>query len=290
MHRLWPAIKIQKFYKIGLFLGKHKSSHHGTRGKYLVAAVHMIHRYWIVLFLLGTGGLATKPLSAQSIADTTAHLRFNWKKVVVAPSVLIAAGLVSMTDNEVFDRYEIEEERNEHLPKFHTHVDDYLQFAPVVAVYGLNSLGLRGEHDFANRTVLLIKSELIMAALVSSLKKLTAVPRPDTGAPTSFPSGHTAQAFAAATFLHKEYGRDHPVYSILGYTTATGIGVLRVLNNRHWMSDVLTGAGIGILSTNLAYLTHQYKWGKRNRHLSGATIIPSYGQKAMGLYVSIPIR
>jgi membrane-associated phospholipid phosphatase len=249
----------------------------------------MIRRYHIA-FLLTVAALATTPLSAQSIADSTVHHREGWKKVVVVPSVLIGAGLVTMTDNDVFDRFEIEEERNEHLPRFRTHVDDYLQYAPIVAVYGLNALGMKGEHDFANRTVLLVKSELIMAALVLPLKKLTAVPRPDTGAPTSFPSGHTAQAFAAATFLHKEYGKEHPLYSVIGYTTAAGIGVLRVLNNRHWMSDVLAGAGIGILSTNLAYLTHQYKWGKHHKHLSGATIIPSYGQKAMGLYVSIPIR
>jgi len=249
----------------------------------------MIPRYYITLFLLGAC-LATRPLSAQSIADTTTHICVTWKKVVGVPSILIGAGLVSMTDNEVFDRFEIEEERNEYLPRFRTHADDYLQFAPVVAVYGLNALGIKGEHDFANRTVLLIKSELIMAALVLPLKKLTAFPRPDTGAPTSFPSGHTAQAFAAATFLHKEYGKEHPLYSILGYTTATGIGVLRVLNNRHWMSDVLVGAGIGILSTNLAYLTHQYNWGKHHKRFSGATVIPSYGQKAMGLYVSMPIR
>ena len=252
----------------------------------------MIRRCHIVLTLLASGlwPLSTKQLVAQSVIDTTAHSRASWKKVVVVPSVLIGAGLVSMTDNEVFDRFEIEEERNEHLPRFRTHADDYLQYAPIVAVYGLNAMGMKGEHDFANRTVLLIKSELIMAALVLPLKKLTAVPRPDTGAPTSFPSGHTAQAFAAATFLHKEYGKEHPLYSILGYTTATGIGVLRVLNNRHWMSDVLVGAGIGILSTNLAYLTHQYRWGKHHRRFAGATIIPSYGQRAMGLYVSIPIR
>ena len=163
----------------------------------------MIRRFHIALLLM-VAGLATRPLSAQSIADTTVHRREGWKKIAVVPSVLIGAGLVTMTDNDVFDRFEIEEERNEHLPRFRTHADDYLQYAPIVAVYGLNALGMKGEHDFANRTVLLVKSELIMAALVLPLKKLTAVPRPDTGAPTSFPSGHTAQAFAAATFLHKE--------------------------------------------------------------------------------------
>jgi membrane-associated phospholipid phosphatase len=213
----------------------------------------------------------------------------NWKKVVVAPAILISVGLFSATDNDLFTRYEVYEERNEYAPQFHTTVDDYLQYAPIVAVYALNATGIKGQHDFVNRTSLLIKSELFMIAMVLPLKKLTAVPRPDTGEPNSFPSGHTAQAFAAATFLHKEYGREHPLYSVLGYGSATAVGVLRVLNNRHWVSDVLVGAGIGILATNLAYLTHQNKWGRKNKRLSGMMITPTYGQKALGMYMSLRI-
>jgi len=185
----------------------------------------------------------------------------QWKQATLAPGILIATGFVAMTDNEIVDREEFYEGRNKWAPNFHTHADDYLQYAPIVAVYGLNAFGIKGEHDFANRTVLLIKSELLMMAMVLPLKELTNVPRPDSGAPNSFPSGHTAQAFVAATFLQKEYGKEHPMYAVLGYTVATGVGVMRVLNNRHWASDVLVGAGIGILSTNLAYLTHQNKWG-----------------------------
>ena len=37
------------------------------------------------------------------------------------------------------------------------------------------------------------------------------------------------------------------------------------LNNKHWISDVLVGAEIGVLSTNLVYLTHQYRWGKNRK-------------------------
>ena len=114
-----------------------------------------------------------------------------------------------------------------------------------------------------------------------TLKKITAVPRPDTGRPTSFPAGHTAQAFAAATFMTKEYGHKSIWYSIGAYTVATGIGAMRVLNNRHWISDVLVGAGVGIFSTNIAYLTHQYKWGKKRK--TGQTqVLPSFdGQIGM---------
>ena len=77
-------------------------------------------------------------------------------------------------------------------------------------------------------------------------------------------------AFMAATMLHKEYGTTRsPWYSIGGYTVATAAAVSRMLNNKHWLSDVMVGAGIGILSTEVGYfltdlifkdkgLTHSY--------------------------------
>jgi membrane-associated phospholipid phosphatase len=43
---------------------------------------------------------------------------------------------------------------------------------------------------------------------------------------------------------------------------ATATGVLRVMNNRHWLSDVITGAGIGILTTKFSYWLYS-KWEKR---------------------------
>lgn len=212
------------------------------------------------------------------------------KKLVAAPLFLTAAGLYSMSDNDLLNRFSVQEERNERMPAFRRHADDYLQFAPIAAVYGLNMAGIKGSNDFANRTAILMKTELLVGALTYSLKKITAVPRPDTGQPTSFPSGHTAQAFAAAAFMAKEYGNESIWYSIGAYTIATGVGAMRMMNNRHWVSDVLVGAGIGILSTNVVYLTHQYKWGKKHKTGSGLVIAPTYSQKSLGLFLTMRIK
>jgi membrane-associated phospholipid phosphatase len=203
----------------------------------------------------------------------------GFQKAIAVPLLLTAAGLFSLTDNDILNKHDVQEERNEWIPNYHNNTDDYLQYAPIAAVYGLNAFGIKGKNSFGNRTALLIKSELLVGALTYSLKKITAVPRPDTGQPTSFPSGHTAQAFAAATFMAKEYGNKSIWYSIGAYTVATSIAAMRVMNNRHWMSDVLVGAGIGIFSTNIVYLTHQYKWDKKKR--AGQTlIVPSYNGQA----------
>jgi membrane-associated phospholipid phosphatase len=202
-------------------------------------------------------------------------------KAFIAPAVLITSGILSI-DKKV----EVRTARNKDFTNFHTHADNYLQYAPIMAVYGLNTAGIKAKNDLVNRTVLIIKSELLMTVLVQSLKYSTHVLRPDSSDFHSFPSGHTAQAFAAAAFLQKEYGHLSVWYSIGGYATATAVGALRILNNKHWLPDVLAGAGIGILSTNLVYFTHQYRWGKKRTQ---ATIMPTYCI-GPGLYFCLRLR
>jgi hypothetical protein len=232
------------------------------------------------LFGQTTPAKENKPTIDLAISQTPITKKYKWMKAAKTPVVLVVVGLYSMTNNKILNRKSIQEERDEEFPEFRTHVDDYLQYVPAASVYGLNALGIKGKNSFGNRTALLIKSEVLMAIITCSLKKITKVPRPDTGEPTSFPSGHTAQAFAAATFMAKEYGHKSIWYPFGAYTIATGIGVLRVMNNRHWVSDVLAGAGIGILSTNIVYLTHRYKWSGKNK---STTIVPTYSS-GPGLY------
>jgi membrane-associated phospholipid phosphatase len=64
---------------------------------------------------------------------------------------------------------------------------------------------------------------------------------------SSFPSGHTTVAFAAATVFAMEY-KDKPWVPILAYSAASLIGVSRITENKHWATDVLVGAGLGYLS------------------------------------------
>lgn len=243
-----------------------------------------LQRILLICFLIYFETQA-QPDSTKQIQSVKLHIRSN----LAVPCLLAGLGALATTDNDFVNREDFYEVRNKLMPQFRTHADDYLQYAPIAGVTILNIAGIKGEHDPINQAVLLIKSELIMSAIVFPLKRLTAIPRPDNQALNSFPSGHTAQVFAAATFLHKEYGKKRPLLSVLAYSTATGIGILRVMNNRHWISDVLVGAGIGIFSTNLAYLTHQNKWSKR-KLLSGTLIAPSYAQRSFIVSVTIPVR
>lgn len=135
-----------------------------------------------------------------------------------------------------------------------TEIDNYTQYSPYVALIGLKAFGVRGRSSWDRMLTSAIMSNIVMAAAVNSMKYTIKERRPDNSSSNSFPSGHTATAFAAATILHKEYGLTRsPWYSVGGYTVAIGTGFMRVLNNRHWISDVMAGAGIGILSTELGY-------------------------------------
>ena len=92
----------------------------------------------------------------------------------------------------------------------------------------------------------------MMAAVVNGMKYSIDRTRPN-GGHGSFPSEHTATAFMGATLLAHEYGHKSIWIPIAGYSLATVTGVLRILNNRHYVSDVLVGAAIGILAAELAY-------------------------------------
>ena len=166
---------------------------------------------------------------------------------------------------------------------FHNRADDYLQWAPLALTYGLKATGYQGRSQWGRLLASNALSGAIMAAIVNGIKYTAAEERPDGSTCNSFPSGHTATAFMAATILHKEYGLTRSLwYSVGGYTVATGIATFRVMNNRHWVSDVLTGAGIGILSTELGYaisdliFKDKYTLRREMENLNDLTEHPSF--------------
>lgn len=190
--------------------------------------------------------------------------RFKIRKLYI-PVALMGSGLAFNSNRPESFKNEIAEERNEHFLHFGTSVDNYLQYSPIAIAYGLDALGVKSKTDLANRTAILLKGGIINAALVTGLKKVSHQLRPDGSNYLSFPSGHTANAFAAATFLSEEYKYKYKWMPYAAYGIAGTVGILRMANNRHYISDVLVGAGIGILSMKLSYWTHQYRWGKK-RH------------------------
>jgi len=206
-------------------------------------------------------------------------------KSFIVPAVLISYGLVSLGNNAIRTLdYTTKAELQEDHPLFANHLDNYMQYAPMVAVYALNLAGVKGKHGIIDQTALYILSSAIMGVSTTTVKHLADRNRPDGSNNYSFPSGHTANAFAAAEFLNQEYRDVSPWIGYAGYTVATATGVLRMYNNKHWLSDVVAGAGFGIASTKIAYLIYPHLRklvvGKQSMHYS---MVPTYRQKAVGI-------
>src|SRR5450631_657400 len=207
-------------------------------------------------------------------------------KSMILPGALIAYGFAELHSKTLRQvNLNVKDEIWTDGPHKTMMADNYLMFAPALAVYGLNAAGIHGKHDFKDRTMLLLMSNLFANATVFSLKGSMHQLRPDGSAYTSFPSGHTAEAFANAEFMRLEYKDVSPWYGVAGYAMATTTGLLRLYNNKHWVSDVVAGAGIGIASTRLAYWLYpimQHAFGK-GKSSGGTVLMPTYQNGSFGL-------
>ena len=199
---------------------------------------------------------------------------------------LFIAGIIAKSEKNAFKQ----QTKHSLVTKFKTGIDDYTQFFGPAAVVGLKLGGYEGRSDWPRLLASAGMSYGLMALFVNTIKHTAKEMRPDGSTANSWPSGHTATAFVGATLLHKEYGLTRsPWWSVAGYGVATATGVMRVLNNRHWISDVLSGAGLGILSGELGYaicdLLFKGKGLLRNDIPGMANVIehPSFFSISMGI-------
>lgn len=219
--------------------------------------------------------------------DSVNPYRFNaWRLIV--PSTLIGVGIVGLESHWIMNQNnEIRNELQENIDK-RISIDDFSQYVPAAAVYGLNLYGVKGLHDTRGQTVILGTAYALMGISVGTIKHTSNVQRPDGSTFNSFPSGHTATAFVGAEVLRREYWHVSPWIGVAGYAVAAGTGFFRMYNNRHWLTDVLAGAGIGILSVEIAYWLYPTlskalfpKRYKQRLHLS-----PYISSKEKGLAVN----
>lgn len=203
---------------------------------------------------------------------------------LIMPLTLIGAGTLGFVEPLKNARFEVRDYLNEWRGDHRVTADDYLQYVPLGAVYGLSILGADAKHGYVDRTLELATSYVALGLMVNAIKYTVREPRPDGSAHNSFPSGHTATTFMGAELVRIEYGDDSPWYSVGAYTIAAAVGVLRVYNERHWFTDVFAGAGIGILSARIGYWLLPYT-RKAMHRLTGcdAFVYPSVSREGATL-------
>lgn len=212
--------------------------------------------------------------------------RFQAKELI-APAALIAVGTFGVYNNGFKDmNRDIADKMSSWRGNHHFKADDYIQYLPMAAYLGLGAVGMKCKHPFRERLVTGATSYIVLSAITGVAKYTIKEMRPDGSNRHSFPSGHAARAFAGAELMREEYGL---VPGIAAYTVATGVAFLRLYNGKHWLNDVIAGAGVGILSARIGYwmlpvYRRWFHWEDTQQSASHSIVaIPAYDFEARGI-------
>lgn len=227
--------------------------------------------------------LSVLNLSAQ-IGRTERIPKKEFLKKNVVPISLITLGV--LLSDSGFEKSLNTTTRNLVGNDFHTKVDDYTRYAPIATLYIADIAGVEAKNHWFDQTKNLALSMILTDVVTKALKSSVYKVRPNQFNADSFPSGHTSLAFASGSVTYEEFKDTSPFLAYSGYGFATLTGGLRLANNKHWVSDVMVGAGIGIAVTKLVYhFDYLFKWNpfKQTKDMA---LIPRYTDGNVGLYFS----
>ena len=207
---------------------------------------------------------------------TTPWYKGKLVKASIVPAILIGYGAYTFNGGGFYTNQQANRDIHRLFPTYRTKADNILIVVPYFELAAVTLAGVESRNDRLNTGLIILKGEALMLASVFAIKNLSHETRPDGSDNLSFPSGHTAQAFLAASIVHTEFRDKSQWYGVGAYAVATSVAALRMINTKHWQSDVVAGAGIGILSAHLAYLSHRNRWGRKPRLLDGSSFSPMW--------------
>lgn len=206
---------------------------------------------------------------------------------MIIPSVMFGYGVLALHNGTLQDVNLEIKDRAWASSREVRQIEDYFLLAPAVMVYGLNFANYKGHNNIVDRSIMYGMANLISNGIVFATKSQGLEVRPNGRDNYSFPSGHTAQAFVSAEFARLEYQKISPWPGLIGYGFAFATGFLRMYNDAHWFSDVIAGAGVGIVSTRFAYYIYpaiKKRLFKAPKIKGDAMLLPSWnGGNSFGI-------
>ena len=201
----------------------------------------------------------------KNVAPQNPNPRYLKPVTLIVPGALLLYGglkpvinAIPKIDSTIYTRVK------QNYPDFHTNAADYLTWVPSASVYVLDAFHVKTAHSFKQHLILDAGSLLIAGGIGYGMRLITKNNKVYNSFGTDFPSGHTTNAFRGAEILHQELKATKPWLSYSGYLVATGVGLMRIYDKDHVLSEVLAGAGLGIISTKLTYWVFDKVENKRN--------------------------
>jgi len=138
----------------------------------------------------------------------------------------------------------------------------------VATIVGSFYLAGRAAHNERARETGILGAEALIDSgiVVTALKEITQRSRPRAGinrgdffdGGTSFPSGHSIEAWSLATIIANEY-HDHRAVQFAAYGLASAVSIARFTGRNHFLSDVLVGSAMGYGIGHYVYHAHHVK-------------------------------
>ncbi len=238
-----------------------------------------------VLLMLSNSVWGQNIVKSDTLTTKIKKPKMELKEFVVPGSLIILGTCLSGSDFEKEVKKGFHD-GSEDAIDFALPIDDLIQYVPILELYTANIMGVKAKNHWFDQTKYLVIANLVTAGITHSGKYIINKQRPN-GADYAFPSGHTSFSFTNASVLYHEYKDTAPGLSHSGYILTSLVGGLRIINNKHWVSDVLVGAGLGILVTKLVYHFEPLKNWNPFKKTDNMTLVPNINNRQVGLYFKL---
>ena len=219
--------------------------------------------------------------------DSTTQIpekKFFFKKAALPLGLIVGGSLLSDSKLEKdFQSFVRKQTGDDFLYR----ADDYTRFVPIAELYLADIAGIKAKNHWFDQSKNLFIAGYATDWITFKLKDWIFKRRPTGRQDNSFPSGHTSFAFMGSSVLYHEFKDTSTALAYSGYFFAATTGGFRVANNEHFISDVLVGAGIAMLITELVYYFDPIIPWNPFKKTKGVTLFPTMDEQHYGFSFSM---